>query len=499
MNKDLSKYIVVITLCIIAAFRVWIFCAAFPFFCNVDEQAHFDTVIKYARGYLPHKGGTEFDKESIESILLYSTAEYIEKPEDFPRGIVPPPLCALPKEQVRTILKETTKKSFARYNTEAFSPPVYYLIAGAWYNVGKLLGKHGIRLLYWIRFLNAGIIFFIVWFSYLFCKRLFPDTKFMYIGLPFIVAFLPQDAFYAITNDVLSPLFFTISLYLLLQWYQSDTNKYQSSFVTGAFVATTFLTKFSNIAIIGVASIICLLKIIRPQGTERFKERWHASAFVMITALLPIGLWAIRNRVMLGDFSGSMDKVIALGWMVKPLSTIWNHPIFTPKGMILFWDDLIRSFWRGEFTWHLSRLSLNASDLFYSLSSFVFLFTASIKLLFSKKTASKSNRFVGIICIIALLFSIICLIGLSITFDFGHCWYPSREYPYCTSGRLIIGAIVPFFVLYLNGMSVVMKKLKMMFTPIIAIAIIVFCMTWSEITITQPVFSNPYNWFHLKE
>jgi len=39
-------------LCVIAAARVFIFSAAFPFFNNVDEQDHADMVVKYAHGYL---------------------------------------------------------------------------------------------------------------------------------------------------------------------------------------------------------------------------------------------------------------------------------------------------------------------------------------------------------------------------------------------------------------------------------------------------------------
>ena len=427
---------------------------------------------------------------------MYGVSDYICQPKHFPQGKLPPPLLGIHNEQLRALVWKR-RLGLVGYNHEAFSPPVYYSIAGEWYNIGKLLGKHGIKLLYWVRFLNAGIIFFTVWFSYLFCKKFFPDSKFMHLGVPLIIAFLPQNEFYAIGNDVLSPLFFTISLYLLVQWYLSEDITYRGSIVTGVFVAITFLTKFSNIAIIGIVCVICALKIIRSQSTGRSKERLFAAVLVMITALLPIGLWCMRNKTMLGDFTGSMDKTIALGWTVKPLSMIGHHPIFTPKGMVLFWDDLIRSFWRGEFTWHLKRLSLNAADLFYSLSSFIFLFAASIGLFFPQKTASKSARSVTVICILAVLFSIIFLIGLSIIFDFGPCWYPSREYPYFTSGRLIIGVILPFFVLYLNGIVVIMNKLKIMLSPII-LGAIVLGMLWSEITVTQHIFSNPYNWFNLK-
>ena len=39
--------------CLLAAVRVLLFCAAFPFFNNVDERRHFDLLIKYAEGHVP--------------------------------------------------------------------------------------------------------------------------------------------------------------------------------------------------------------------------------------------------------------------------------------------------------------------------------------------------------------------------------------------------------------------------------------------------------------
>ncbi len=50
-------------LCAVAAVRVLTFAAAFPFFNNVDEQAHVDLVMKYARGDVPRDLG-HFSSES---------------------------------------------------------------------------------------------------------------------------------------------------------------------------------------------------------------------------------------------------------------------------------------------------------------------------------------------------------------------------------------------------------------------------------------------------
>ena len=42
-------------LCLLAAARVGVHVLAFPFFTNMDEQAHFDLVVAYSRGHVPRE------------------------------------------------------------------------------------------------------------------------------------------------------------------------------------------------------------------------------------------------------------------------------------------------------------------------------------------------------------------------------------------------------------------------------------------------------------
>ena len=49
---------------------------------------------------------------------------------------------------------------------------------------------------------------------------------------------------------------------------------------------------------------------------------------------------------------------------------------------------------------------------------------------------------------------------LSIQFDFGNCINPSREHPYFTSGRLLSGALIPFAVVYVYGVSWVCRRIN---------------------------------------
>jgi hypothetical protein len=88
----------ILLLCAIAALRVFTFSAAFPFFNNVDEQAHLDLVMKYSRGDVPRDLG-HYSSESANSIALYGTPEYFTAPEQFAKNNFPPPNWTLPAEQ----------------------------------------------------------------------------------------------------------------------------------------------------------------------------------------------------------------------------------------------------------------------------------------------------------------------------------------------------------------------------------------------------------------
>ena len=125
--------------CAIAAVRVFVFCAAFPFFNNVDEQAHVDLVMKYARGDLPHGLG-HFSAEASEYFALYGTPEYFTAPEQFDTGKVPPPIWKLPAADRDQIVKTNAAWWRAQQNHESGEPPLYYIAAGAWLNLGRLCG-----------------------------------------------------------------------------------------------------------------------------------------------------------------------------------------------------------------------------------------------------------------------------------------------------------------------------------------------------------------------
>ena len=85
---------------------------------------------------------------------------------------------------------------------------------------------------------------------------------------------------------------------------------------------------------------------------------------------------------------------------------------------------------------------------------------------------------------------------LSVIYDFQDCFYPSRAHPYFTSGRLLLGALIPFLILFVFGLDRALTRFGN-FAKFFMLTGIILFMLISEITIDWLIFGNPYNWFHL--
>ena len=485
---------IILALCALAMLRIFFFSAAFPFFNNVDEEFHLDVVIKYAKGYLPRKDSSYFDKESAEFMVLYDTLEY---EEDYGESNPPPPIWTIIKSpRLSKYVDEAKNYWVTTENHEAFSLPSYYAIAGMWYNLGKLLGLAGGHLLYWIRFLNIGIYGLLIWFSYIFCKEVYKDNISIRIGVPLLLTFFPQDSFYSINSDVLSPLFFLISLYLLIQIYINNRNRL-FHFMAGIMVAATFLIKLSNLPLLIIFSIFLLLWAAKLYAAGQFRDRLPNILILSVSFAIPVFFWFGWNAYALGDITGSAEKIKLLGWTVKPFMELWDHPIFTLRGSAYFISNLIETFWRGEFIWGFKRIASERMDLFYVISSGIFIFASLIGPLIFKDYYTSSHRRHNYLNMSILLLYVLFMAVLSISYDFGLYWYPSREYPYFTSGRLISGALIPFLILYVDGLCLIISKISKRINPLVIIAFIALLITYSEIHITYKVLGSPYNWFHM--
>jgi hypothetical protein len=486
---------IVIGLCAAAAIRVFVFAAAFPFFNNVDEQAHVDLVVKYAHAK-PPRSIEPFASEAALSFAVYSTPEYFVGPEQY-GGEYPPPNWLLPREQLQKILDDEIPFWESRLNHESGEPPLYYALAGGWMNVGHVLGLRGLSLLYWVRFLNIGLAAALVWVGFAAARSTFSNNQFLQLGVAILLAIWPQSAFYSIQGDALSPLCFGIAFLGLAKLLQSERVRIAVAIWTGLAIAAACLVKTSNLPLPLIAVAAIAFTIVRGARNGSLRPRLITFGVFLLFLAVPLGIWFAWNHHNFGDLTATKSKIELLGWTRKPFGEWWSHPIFSLHGITEFWRGLIASFWRGEFVWHLQRLGSAAADAFYAISSAIVILAAGV---FLSRTRSKTNeqRFILWVALLSFLSIVAFLVVLSISFDFGRCPYPSREHPYFTSGRLLDAAVVPFFLLFVYTIDRFGSWTKQQWLRWALLGATVLVVVVSQLQVNAPAFSSRYNFFHRK-
>jgi hypothetical protein len=482
-------------LCVLAAIHVFVFSAAFPFFNNVDEAMHFDLVLKYAQGDIPHK--TEaVSPDSTSYLALLSSHEYFESPDQFTDGKLPPPPWALPpgKESLDLAIRSALWQTHENY--EISQTPLYYLLAGSWWHIGGALGLHDGWLVYWLRFLNIPLIIGLIWLAHATARLLFPDNFFLRLGAPALLAFMPQSAFYSIGNDMLSSLCFGLTFISFIQWLRAESPSAVPAVSTGLAFAATYLTKMTNLPELTVITVAILFKTWHDIQCGKFRENSRALAAFICCAEPPMIAWIIWCKAHFGDATGANIKTQYLGWTLKPFAQWWHHPIFSPHGFWTYLSGELGTFWQGEFWWHGPRMCLPGTDDLYTLLSLVLLAAALPALSPRLPAATSIQRH-------ALQLSLACLVAglgffglMSIIYDFHDCPNPSRTHPYFAFGRMLLGTLIPFLLLILFGLQRLLTRFGDG-TKWITLGAMILAMLLLETVTNWPAFSSPYNWFHL--
>lgn len=476
-----------------AAVHVFVFAAGFPFFNIVDEVAHFDLVVRYSRGDIPRKAGL-LDPQVLSDIRYYGTLEYLWAEEDLPQRKFPVPPWKLPTGAVVDNLAEKEKVwPTLLGNYEAAQPPLYYTVAAAWWRLGQFLRLPGLTQLYWLRFMNIFAVVGIVWLAYAAARLVFPENAFTRIGVPALAAVFPQNAFYTVQNDMFSALCFGAAFMFVIRWARSEIPTVPLGMAAGLALTATFLTKISNLPFLLVSAAFIGWKIWHLMRTGKLGPATRSIVALIICSGLPIAYWLTRTKNAFGDFTGLHAKIRVLTWTIKPFPAWWHHPIFTPQGGWKFISDLLSRFWQGEMVWHLKHLAFSAADLGYVILTCILLTPAFVALFQSDLSRAQKKELW--FAWVAFLSGIFFLAALSLIFDFHNCVYPSRERPFFTSGRLILGALVPFLLLFVLGLERCLR-----FTGIAArfasLGLLMVAMLTLEVVRNGPIFLSPYNWFH---
>jgi hypothetical protein len=487
---ELSERGIVLLLCLLAAIHVLVFSAGFPFFNNVDEGIHFDLVVKYSQGRVP-QGKELVSPESALWLAQMNSHAYLGTPDQ--KGQLPPPLWTLPGGEQQRTLAARSASWRAQQNYEVTQAPLYYALAGFWWDVGQWIGLTDGRLLYWLRFLNVLPVVAAVWLAYATMRVVFFDNIFMRMGVPALLAFMPQTAFYSLGNDVLSPVCFGATFLGLVKWLRNPSASIGG--LTGLAFAATYLAKITNLPLLLIVLAVVLMKTREP--AERAYRRASTEALIgfFCCSIPAIACWMVWCQINFGDLTGSAIKTGFLGWTIKPFSQWWHHPIFLPPGLWTFLSGQLGTLWQGEFWWHHQPMALPWTGVIYTILSLA-LIGAAMPAMWKRYSTDPNQRYVLRLSLICFLAMLGFFAGLSVIYDFHDCPYPSREYPYFTSGRLLLGALIPFLLLIVYGIDRLLCRLGKI-AKFAALIILIAAMLWVEIATNQQVFSNDFNWFHL--
>jgi hypothetical protein len=485
----------ILLLCLLAAIHVLVFSAAFPFFGVVDEQAQFDLVVRYSQAD-PPRTLTHISAGALPYIVYFGTPEYLSSPEQQPGGVFVTPWSMTPQNAVRRLAPQKQMWRDVVLNYEAAQPPLYYICAGGWWRLWQALGLTDGPLLYSLRFLNALILMAIVWLAGITALKLFPDNSFMQVAVPALAAFFPQSIFYAINNDVLSPLTSGVAFLLLLSFWEAEIPSRRLALATGLSLAAVFLTKLSNLPLLAVAGLFVALKLLSLQWHGRLRESLVSLVALLLSATLPLVAWTVWCQTNFGDPTGTAQKISFLHWTHKPPGEWLQHPLFTAPGFWIFLKGNLATLWQGELLWHRQPLANPAVDSTYAvltLGALAFTLVALLRPRSSFSTPQRAAVTMAFLCFVAM-FAFFAL--LSVKYDFQDCFYPSRAHPYFTSGRLMLGMFIPFLILFACGLDRLMNLFQNSTKYLLLLALLAFMLA-SEITIDLPVFASEFNWFHL--
>lgn len=497
MNKRLQRlnpeHVAVAMLVALGAVHVFIFSALFPFFQVTDEQAHLDMVIKYSQAHFPVRYA-EGSSNTAFYCVLYGAPEYLQTGPPPEKTLLP--LWSAPAPLIEQSLAEFAGSWTASPNIESAQPPLYYSIAGGWWAWCRAMGLDGGNVLYALRCLNGLFLMGTILVGWLAARLIFPENRFVRIAVPALIACQPQSIYYCISNDNLAALTFGLVFLLILKCWSRDVLSLRLGAALGLSFAAVFLTKLTGVPLLMVAALMLLLKVCFWVKQNKFRSSFPGLLAMSACAGAPCLAWLVWCKVHFGDWTGDRQKIQFLSWTLKPVAEWFHHPIFSISGCAYFIGRNISTFWQGEALWYRQRLAEPLADGFYICGILISLGLVFIFLILRPQRFSSLQR-------AALWFAMVCLGSLflffawqSVRYDFHGCFYPSSALPYFTSGRLLLGAVIPALVIFAKSLDLLLLKAngRLKFG---ALAVLLLAMLATEIHIDHPVFRSLYDWIHM--
>ena len=476
--------------CVAASLKILFFSVSLPFF-PLDEELHFDAIYKFAHGYQKSRDLPGFDHDTAEIIERYHSPQFLRVP-DPGRPFVPLAFwCHPAEEHLPPELQSRTQTWLQLKNIEIDAPPVYYELEAVWFKIGRLMGYSGLFLLYWLRALNAIGYGFFVLFSWMFVRECYPENSYLQLAVPIFLLVFPQDCFLFLIPNALCATFMAATLLLFARLRSVPNRGVFFYLLTGALAAVTALLGFGNFLVAVPLLFVALLILKDAWGREARNQLLARTIAMLSAAALPMVIWFARNYFVLGNWSGSKSKQEFLTWSAKPLSQWLHHPLFTPSGFAYFVSTLSRNFWRGEVYWASAPRTAWIDPIYFWLS--LILCGTYVVHVFRRRSLNRTQSFADYASIALLVASVLFLAFISLPFDFGRCFYPSRAHPYFVSGRLIIGALLPFLIAFLGGLQILCTRISSRLNPLYVAIGLASGIFVTETVLFIPILSSRFN------
>jgi hypothetical protein len=231
------------------------------------------------------------------------------------------------------------------------------------------------------------------------------------------------------------------------------------------------------------------------------RNRLWAGALGVGAGLIGFGAY---HAAVYGDAWAVREKVAYLTWTVKPVCDWLDHPVFSFPGFCTFLRDTVVTFWRGELYWRESMLEVGSGmDYAYALATLATMLVPPLVVgrvwLERRRGGTGSLSPPAAACVLLgwlLLGGGLFFLGwMSIRFDFGRCFFPSRDFPFMAAGRLISTILLPFLVAHVVTMNTLLGfagRWKALYW-----VVFLCCCTVFQLYYARAACESSFNWFHL--
>lgn len=224
-------------------------------------------------------------------------------------------------------------------------------------------------------------------------ELLFPDQRWIPLGVTAVVAFNPSFTYMSSTvhHDVLQAMVFALAMWWIIRYLTKPARSYEAV-LAGVLIGAAILTKLSGLVLAAVIGLVLFLELLKVKDWSYF---FRQAVIAYGIAALVAGWWFIRNQWLYGDPLGWQMFLNIHNHMIRPGPYTW--PIFTGE----FLAQIGRTFWGGFGFMHITFPEIT-KFLWWSLGLAVVGFLVAI----IRKQLSLRERWAEWTAILAVLFLI---------------------------------------------------------------------------------------------